>query len=67
MARAKSIEECIDIRALGSVLFFLMEKSLPREDSNFKFSLSSSWLNNIIKFLKVTCLASPLDLYKVSN
>jgi hypothetical protein len=42
MARAKSIEECIDIRALGSVLFFLIEKSLPREDGNFKFSPSSS-------------------------
>jgi hypothetical protein len=67
MARAKSIEECIDIGVLSSVLFFLIEKSLPREDSKFKFSLSSSWLNNIIEFLKVTHLASPLDLYKVSN
>ena len=65
--RAKSIDKCIDIKALSLVLFFLMEKSLPREDDNFKFSISSSWSNDIIEFLKVTRLALPLDLYKVSN
>jgi hypothetical protein len=65
--RAKSIDKYIDIKALSSVLFFLMEKSPPREDGNFKFSLFSSWSTDIIEFLKVTCLASPSDLYKVSN
>ena len=44
-----------------------MEKSPPREDGNFKLSLSSSWLTDIIKFLKVIYLALPSDLYKVSN
>jgi len=44
-----------------------MEKSLPGEDDNFKFSTFSSWSNDIIEFLKVTRLALPLDLYEVSN
>ena len=42
MARTKSIDKCIDIKALSLVLFFLMEKSLPKEDNNFKFNISSS-------------------------
>lgn len=67
MARAKSTDKYIDIKVLSSVLFFLMEKSPLREDGNFKLSLSSSWSTNIIEFLKVTRLASPSDLYKVSN
>ena len=67
MARAKSINKYIDIKVLNLVLFFLMEKLPLKKNSNFKFSLFSSWLTNIIKFFKVTHLASPSDLYKVSN
>ena len=67
MARAKSINKYIDIKVFNSVLFFLIEKSLLKEDGNFKFSLFSSWSTNIIKFFKVIYLALPLNFYKVSN
>ncbi|OCK76194.1 hypothetical protein K432DRAFT_396643 [Lepidopterella palustris CBS 459.81] len=61
----KSADQNRDIRALGSILFSLMEKTQPERDGNFTSSLSNNWSRDIIEFLNVTRLASPLELHDI--